>query len=170
MSEIGFTLARAKSPLDGTFGARLRKCEEEIRSGESTGIEARWEFGRALLKRREGKQLPKGLLGAVKAEFGLSPGEVQARMRFAEQFADKPKVLDAVKHFGTWKRITHEALPKKQVKRKRKSPEQLEVRRLANAIAKCHRDEVDEALYAEYDHLYDILLAFFNTHPKKAAK
>jgi hypothetical protein len=45
--------------------ARLKHLEERIGTSESDGLRARWEFGRDLLSRREGKQLPKGLLSAV---------------------------------------------------------------------------------------------------------
>jgi hypothetical protein len=93
--------------------AKLAKYERQIVGAEGTGIEARWHFGQILLRYREGKQLPNGLLDAVMEEHGLGRSEVQYRMQFAEKFPNEDDVSRAVDTFKSWSRVKSEALPRK---------------------------------------------------------
>jgi hypothetical protein len=108
----------SRGPMDSLLGVDLRKIEARINSSEGDGIDARWEFGRALLRHREGKQLPKGLRTAVTEEFGLKTTEIGQRMQFAETFTTKEEVSACANTFGTWNRIKREALPKKPPEQK----------------------------------------------------
>lgn len=73
-------------------------------------MRARWEFGRELLGRRIGKQLPTGLLNEVAQATGKSRAEVGHRMRFAEAFPNEREVANAIRNFGSWYRVVNEAL------------------------------------------------------------
>ena len=64
-------------PLDTTLDADLRRIEDEIRAGDRASIEARWRFGRRLLRRKgDAKQLPNGLREAIIEEHGISRSEL----------------------------------------------------------------------------------------------
>jgi glycyl-tRNA synthetase beta subunit len=99
-------------PLDSPLGHELRRIEERITNNEGDSIQARWEFGRALLRQRKGKQLPKGLPAAIVKEHSISLTEITLRMQFAEQFITKQEVLNAVEDFRSWRQIARKALPK----------------------------------------------------------
>lgn len=101
----------ALAPVSDIAVARLVQLDRAIDQAEDQGLRARWEFGRDLLGHRVGKQLPRDLLADVVAETGKSRWELQQRMRFAQLFPTEDEVFDAIKHFGSWFRIVHEALP-----------------------------------------------------------
>jgi hypothetical protein len=109
---IVLEFAQCTGPLDTPLGARLRKIEELITSTEGDEIHARWEFGRELLEKRVGKQLPKGLRAALIKDFALSGAELNYRMQFADTFTTKEKVSTAVETFTSWTQIKGKALPK----------------------------------------------------------
>jgi hypothetical protein len=109
------TAVRADGGVETILSRRLRDLEARIAGSESTGIQARWEFGRALLARRVGKQLPAGLLAQVCADVGVSRSELAKRMRFAERYPTEEQVRNAVAQFGSWHRIVAEALPEPSV-------------------------------------------------------
>lgn len=109
-----------RGPMDSLLGMSLRKIEARINTSEGDSIEARWEFGRELLRHREGKQLPKGLRAAVTELFGLKPAEITRRMQFAEMCRTKDEVVSAGTTYGSWRRIKSEALPKKPRRRRRR--------------------------------------------------
>jgi hypothetical protein len=104
--------------MDQQLQDTLRQIEERIKTSEGDSIIARWEFGRALLQRRDGKQLPKGVLAAVVKEHGISRSEIGHRMRFAETFA-RDEVANAVSDFGSWREIV-KALSKRETAAKPK--------------------------------------------------
>jgi hypothetical protein len=99
-------------PLDSPLGHELRRIEERITSNEGDSIQARWEFGRALLRQRKGKQLPDGLPAAIVKEHSISLREIGYRMQFAETFTTKDEVCNAVADFRSWRQIVSKALPK----------------------------------------------------------
>jgi hypothetical protein len=74
-------------------------------------LEARWQFGKALLRRRVSKKLPKGLLDDIIAEHHISRSEIQYRMQFAETFPTKAELSTAVDNHGSWREV-RKALPK----------------------------------------------------------
>ena len=96
--------------LETILSRRLRGLEARIAVSDATGIQARWEFGQALLAQRVGKQLPAGLLARVCADVGVSRSELQKRVRFAERYPTDVEVRNAVAQFGSWHRIVADAL------------------------------------------------------------
>jgi hypothetical protein len=90
---------------------QLRDLETRISGAESTGVLARWEFGRLLLGQRAGRKLPAGLLATVGADLGVSRTELQKRMRFAEKYPTEEEMRNALRNYGSWHRIVGEALP-----------------------------------------------------------
>jgi len=102
-----------KIDVDDPLYDQLRGIEERIKDSEGKSVEDRWEFGHALLQRRDGKQLPKGVLAAVMKEHGISRSEIHRRMQFAETFT-KDQVPHAWDTFGSWRRIMREALPNRE--------------------------------------------------------
>lgn len=85
----------------GSLGA-YSALEAKIVSGETTAILARWEFGKALLAERVGKQLPAGRLGEVATAVNQTTRELQYRMRLAERYPTEDKVRTAVRTYGSW--------------------------------------------------------------------
>jgi N6-adenosine-specific RNA methylase IME4 len=93
---------------------RLLALDAKVDAAEGDGILARWEFGRALLQERIGKQLPKGRLDELVKATGKSREELGCRMRFAERYASEAEVRNLVTDFGSWHGIVNEALAKQQ--------------------------------------------------------
>lgn len=123
---LEFEVRESEGPLDTPFGVRLRKIEARITKSDESGIRARWECGRELLKKRGDKKLlPKGLLDQVAAGLNVKRPELKARMRFAAKFPSEEQLADTVSQFVSWHRIVHEALPDKRApKRKARSVKQ----------------------------------------------
>lgn len=90
---------------------RLVRIEARIGDAEGSGLRARWEFGRELVSRRDGKgRLPNGLLKQVVELTGTGRAELGARMKFAEMFPTEAELSDAVRTFGSWHQVVHVAL------------------------------------------------------------
>ena len=85
--------------------------DARVDQAEGDGIRARWEFGRELLRKRVGKQLPRGLLDELVAATGKSRTELQYRVQFAERYPDEEQLSNALDTYGSWFRIVNEALP-----------------------------------------------------------
>jgi hypothetical protein len=103
-------------PIDTPWGARLRQIEERIQDNEATGIRERWESGRLLLQKREGKQLPKGLLDEAANVLSVSRSELSKRMQFAQTIRTEDELRKTLTKFPTWNLIITKALPKKKKK------------------------------------------------------
>ena len=69
--------------------ASLLRIEGMIRSSDGDAIHARWEFGREVLARRQGKQLPPGLSAAICEQAGISQMEMSRRVRVAEAYDEE---------------------------------------------------------------------------------
>ncbi len=95
----------------------LKKLSERIAGNEADSILARWEFGRLLLERRKGKQLPRGVLAEVVKTHGISQREVGYRMQFAEKFSTEEEVGNALQTHKSWRRIVSKALPEEPRKK-----------------------------------------------------
>jgi hypothetical protein len=111
-----------KDALESPFGAKLRACERRIREHDGESLLARWEFGQTLLRERQGKQLPNGLLALIGQQLQLSRWEIQQRIRFAEKYRDKAQVFDAIKHFPSWYVMTHQGLGHRVKVRRKAAP------------------------------------------------
>lgn len=103
----------ATAPVVDLGIARLVQLDRSVDAAEGEGLRARWEFGRELLSRRVGKQLPRGVLDEIAQATHKSRIELQCRMRFAERFPTEPEVHNAVTHFCSWHAIVNEALAPK---------------------------------------------------------
>ncbi len=90
----------------------LDPIEKRIGTSETNSIEARWEFGRVLLKHHVGKQLPRGMRAAITEQFRLEPSEITRRTQLAEKFATREEVVDACTRCGSWRRLIREELVK----------------------------------------------------------
>jgi phage N-6-adenine-methyltransferase len=97
-------------PIVQQADAQLLELDARVDHAEDDGIRARWEFGRALLRERVGKQLPAGRLDQVSAKTGKSRQEIGYRMTFADRFPTEAEVSNAVGNFGSWHAIVNEAL------------------------------------------------------------
>lgn len=141
MNALAFAIVPADDPragMGGPWREELHKIEERIASSEGDGLRARWESGKELALGRHGKQLPAGMLDKLAAELGASRQELQARMKFADKFQTNKEVSDAIRHFPSWFRVTHEAL---RTKPKPKAAEELSgasltIRRFAKELTR----------------------------------
>jgi phage N-6-adenine-methyltransferase len=85
--------------------ARLVHLDKDVDAAEGEGLRARWEFGRELLARRVGKQLPSGVLDEIASATGKPRSELQHRMRFAEKYATAAEVSTAVDTLKSWTEV-----------------------------------------------------------------
>jgi len=92
------------------FDAEIAKANSDIDVSETEGIEARWEFGRQLLRHRNGKKLPNGWLDAIKKHFDYRPRETQYRVKCAEKFADIKALRARTRDCRTWKKMCRQVL------------------------------------------------------------
>lgn len=106
------TERESTGPMDTPWGIQLQRIEDKIGAGEQAGILARWESGRALLRRRDGDKLPKGLLSEVSRALDVRPRELQYRMCLADAVRTEDELRALVAQFPTWKAIVTKALPK----------------------------------------------------------
>lgn len=89
----------------------LVELDKRVDFAEGEGLRQRWLFGKELLARREGKQLPNGLLDKLVAETKKSREELKKRVQFASKYPTEAEVGNAITHFKSWYRIVNEALP-----------------------------------------------------------
>jgi site-specific DNA-methyltransferase (adenine-specific) len=87
-----------------------RELDAEVDAAEGDGIRARWQFGRALLMERVGKQLPAGRLDELADAIGKSRQEIGFRLTFAARFPTEIELSNAIRNFRSWYRIANEAL------------------------------------------------------------
>jgi N6-adenosine-specific RNA methylase IME4 len=71
--------------------------DKQIDENESTALRARWEFGRDLLKLRDGKgKLPPGIRAELIERTGKSATELTYRMQFADAYATEDALFNAL--------------------------------------------------------------------------
>lgn len=71
--------------------------DKRIDENESDALRARWEFGRDLLLRRDGKgKLPPGLRAELVERTGKSATELTYRMQFAEAYSTEESLFNAL--------------------------------------------------------------------------
>jgi N6-adenosine-specific RNA methylase IME4 len=90
--------------------ARLLHLDQGIDADESGALLKRWEFGQALLAKREGKQLPRGLMTKLCEQTGKSRQELNYRMQFAERYPTEAEVANAVGNFRSWHQVVARGL------------------------------------------------------------
>ncbi len=81
--------------------------DSRIDGSELEGIRARWDFGKLLLREREGKKLPKGRLAAISDATGKSRAEISNRMQFASLYPTKTSLSNALGNWSSWFEIVH---------------------------------------------------------------
>lgn len=86
------------------------ELDHEIDEAEGDALMARWQFGRAVLSERSGKQLPAGRLDEIAEMIGKSRAEIKHRANFASRYPTEAEVANAVSHFKSWHSIVNEAL------------------------------------------------------------
>ena len=130
--------------VDGPLYDELRGIEDRIKAGEGKSVVDRWEFGHVLVLRRDGKQLPKGMLAELVNEHGISRSEIHRRMQFAETShqVEVPHVWDK---FGSWREIV-KALPKRETKPKPKPWDERISKRIDRIIDDAETEDQHETL------------------------
>lgn len=99
------------STVEAIGADELVDLDRKVDAAEGEGIMARWEFGRELLKKRKGQQLPHGLLDELVEQTGKSRRELIYRVQFAERFKTTEEVCNTLHTFGSWREIVHDVLP-----------------------------------------------------------
>lgn len=166
-------IRESTGPLDTPFGAELRRYEQRIKEKEGDSIIARWQFGQACLKKREGKKLPAGLRDAICTAHGLSVRELAYRMQAAETFATRDALCTAVHNHGSsWWNFKANALPKKpRPTPKKRSPTGLclEVKRLDRDIKTAIKNKqgLDEATFRALDALWETLTELYDNQERE---
>ena len=79
---------------------RISGAEDDAAERTKDSLRDRWEFGKLMLTKRKGKQLPNGLLDELATATGKSRSELQYRMRFAERYPTEDEVWNV---FHTYK-------------------------------------------------------------------
>jgi hypothetical protein len=90
---------------------RISGAEDDAAERTKDSLRDRWEFGKLMLTKRKGKQLPNGLLDELATATGKSRSELQYRMRFAERYPTEDEVWNVFHTYKTWLSIIH-SLPK----------------------------------------------------------
>lgn len=91
----------------------LARIEQSVRASDGEAILARWDFGRAVLEQRVGKQLPKGLRDAICECVKLGHQELTNRVRVAEHY-DRQEVSRKLDTSPTTWTALVDGLPKKK--------------------------------------------------------
>ncbi len=93
------------------------KLEQKIAADEFGGIKHRWDFGRALLKEKAGRQkLPDGMLAdivaaATAAGLKVSEREIQRRIKCAEVYVNDRQLRHACDAMGSWRALVNANFP-----------------------------------------------------------
>lgn len=90
---------------------RIDTAEDQAADSLRESIRDRWEFGRLILAKRKGKQLPKGVLDELAGATGKSRAELQFRAQFAERYPTEDEVSRAIGTFTPWTQVKR-GLPK----------------------------------------------------------
>ena len=86
---------------------RISGAEDDAEARTRDSLYDRWEFGKMMLTKRKGKQLPNGLLDELVEATGKSRTELQFRMRFAEGYPTEAEVCTAIHTYKTWTSLKH---------------------------------------------------------------
>jgi len=151
------TFRESTGPIDTPWGSELRRIEKRIWDNDQAGIRARWESGHHILKRREGKQLPKGLLKHLCVALEVSQRELSYRTQFAQFCPTETELSNAVAKFSTWKEIIEQALPKTRTREDTK-PTKPKATVFRAVMLVCRRfktrDDIPESDVADVRRLY----------------
>lgn len=90
---------------------RLVHIDRRIDEHEGEALRDRWEFGRELLAKRDGKgRLPNGYMTDLAERTGKSRRELSYRVQFAERFPSEEELCNALHSYGSWFEVTQRAL------------------------------------------------------------
>jgi hypothetical protein len=79
-----------------------------IKNNERNDLRDYWEFGREVVKLRNGmKKLRNRLLQEIATQVGRSPSDIGNRRRFAERYPDLEAFANAVREFGSWHNLVN---------------------------------------------------------------
>lgn len=93
------------------FDKGIDVAEDQIADGVRESLRNRWEFGKLMLAKRKGKQLPNGMLDELAEATGKSRSELKYRMQFAERYPTEDEVARALATFTSWTQVKRN-LPK----------------------------------------------------------
>jgi hypothetical protein len=116
VTAIAMQFRESSGPIDTPWGCELRRIEKRIWDVDKAGIRARWESGHHILKRREGKQLPKGLLAHLCAALDISQTELSRRVQFALNCPTENELTQTLGKFSTWNEIVTKLLSRSRPK------------------------------------------------------
>lgn len=83
----------------------LVAIDKKIDRNEKAALRLRWEFGKHMLAKREGKQLPKGMLDKLVDATGKGRSELGYRMQFAEKHPTDDELSNALETFTSWREV-----------------------------------------------------------------
>ncbi len=145
---------------------KLTNLENSITASEGAALKARWLFGRELVNRRidyKGRLvIPRDLMALTTQKCEVGRHEIIRRIRFAERYPTKDLMFDAIKHYPSWYRMTHEGL----VEKKRNAPKKETtpvgrwfIPRLNKEVEKAfsHHVALTRAQVKDLEHLYETI-------------
>jgi N6-adenosine-specific RNA methylase IME4 len=89
---------------------RLVHLDERIDAREGEALRDRWEFGHAMLAKRDGGRLPNGFLAELVERTKKSRAELLYRSLFAQRFPTEQELINAVDTFGSWHQVVNVGL------------------------------------------------------------
>lgn len=164
---LAISITESTGPLDTPWGVRLQNIEDRIIKSEATGITARWESGMHLLKRRDGKQVPNGLLDEAAAVLSVSRRELGYRIRFAEAYPDKEQVGNALQTWKSWRDVI-KTLPAKspstQAAKQGVVVKEMRtfIRRMKTQLHKVHAQDLTESDFKVLDAIQDEIARIYD--------
>lgn len=84
---------------------RIDSAEEQVGDLQRESLRDRWEFGKLMLAKRVGKQLPKRYLEELGLATGKGRSELQYRMQFAERYPTEDEVSMAMDTLRSWRQV-----------------------------------------------------------------
>jgi hypothetical protein len=116
--------ATANSKPEPSLLEQVYQLEDRINAGQADAIWARWEMGKLLSARKNGKkQLPNGLMSALKPAIGRGASDIRHRIQFYERYPTKAQVSMAVETYQTWIQIKRAMA---EESREQRGPERVE--------------------------------------------
>jgi hypothetical protein len=159
------TFRESTGPIDTPWGSELKRIEKRIWDSDRDGIRARWDSGHHILKRRDGKQLPVGLLKHLCVSLEVSQRELSYRTQFAEMCPTETELSKTLAKFPTWNQIITHAFPKTRTRKAKPKPTAFHA-----MVVRCRRfktrDDIPARDRADLRRLYRELQRLFSEGEK----
>jgi hypothetical protein len=94
---------------DKAWEMETAACERQIKQTDGTGLKARWNYGKSLVRARgKAKRLPNHIIPFLEKRDGISKTEIELRIQFYEAYPSETKLSNALDSSPSWRDVIKE--------------------------------------------------------------